>query len=353
MKGSLLVNNSIVERSLQYAHQNLIPLIATIEITQVCNLSCSHCYNYDRSQPMPENLKEKALSKDEILSVIDQLIDLGSLYINFSGGEALTHPHIIEFVKRVRQKHSEPRLKSNGELLSENTCRELYRAGLAGLDVSVYGFSEKIYEEFCHRKTARDKVYQGMLNAKNAGLDIHASLISHRGSVNELAKMISWCKKNEIPFQITSEVTERLDGSDGARKHEITTDQYRNLLADEELAAYFSFKNDEHALQCSCARSVIGISSTGDIYPCVGAPLKAGNTRDEKIEVVWNNSTVFQKIRGLKTQDFKECSSCEVIDYCNRSSGSAYINSGDYTGCDPSFYDQAKIQKEFNERPSV
>jgi len=339
----------LLEKSLQYAYKNCIPLVSTIELTQACNFKCSHCYNYDRSDSMPKEFREKSLKDEEVFNVIDGLAELGALYINFSGGEACAHPKLIDFIKYVRQHHMEARIKSNGALIDKELANSLYDAGLAGADISLYGANSKTYEDFTGKEQSFERALAGIDNLIAVGIDLHISLILHRNNVDQLEDMINICKDRNLLFQISIEVTDRYDGTQGARENEITSEQYIELLKGP-YQDFFNSKNKDKAVQCSCARSVCGISSSGDVYPCIGAPIKSGNIREASLTSIWKNSKKLNDIRNLKREDFKTCQSCEYIESCNRSSGSIYINTGDYTGCDETVFKQAKIKHEVNSK---
>jgi radical SAM protein with 4Fe4S-binding SPASM domain len=92
---------------------------------------------------------------------------------------------------------------------------------------------------------------------------------------------------------------------------------------------------------------VCGISSKGEVYPCIGAPVPSGNLNVLSFEEIWNHSPVLNKIRNLQSKDFVECQKCQYIEYCSRSSGSIYTNTKNYTGCDSSTLMQAKKRETF------
>lgn len=339
---------SLLDGMIQKARAACIPLITTLEITQSCNYKCHHCYNFDRSSELPEKLKGNALKPEEILRIIDEVALSGALYLNFTGGEALLHPHLDDFIKRARANHLEARLKTNGSLLSKERCEKLDQAGLAGLDISLYGFSEDSYEKLTAKTGMFQKTIEGIRAAVAQGFDVYVSLILHRYNIDELKAMIDFCQTNSLKFQFSTEITERYDESRGSRDFEITKEQFQEQLAGE-FSDIFMHLNPEKSLQCSCARSVCGISSTGEVYPCIGAPLASGNLRDKSFADIWKNSEVLNKIRGLKSADFKSCMTCDHVEYCSRSSGSIYTNTGEYTGCDPVTLLQAKLRHEFHD----
>ena len=45
-------NSQAVVQSVQtWAHDRLVPLNASLEVTLACNIRCIHCYNFDRDEP--------------------------------------------------------------------------------------------------------------------------------------------------------------------------------------------------------------------------------------------------------------------------------------------------------------
>ena len=90
----------------QWAYRNLVPLSASIELTLRCNIRCLHCYNFDRDEPRAkcgatgarEAPAKPELSTDEILRVMEELRASGCLFLQLTGGEALSHPDLFVFL---------------------------------------------------------------------------------------------------------------------------------------------------------------------------------------------------------------------------------------------------------------
>lgn len=83
----------LIQKSFQRNH----PVYASLELTYVCNLHCRFCYNpvqrkgQSRIKPAPI-ANDAPLSFEEIVSALDQLQDLGVLYLTLTGGEPMLHP---------------------------------------------------------------------------------------------------------------------------------------------------------------------------------------------------------------------------------------------------------------------
>jgi len=105
------------------------PILAHIIPTRRCNLSCAYCNEYDKvSSPVPTA---------EMLRRIDLLAALGTEIITFSGGEPLLHPDLDKLIRRIRGHKRIATLITNGYLLSPERIRQLNRAGLEHLQISI------------------------------------------------------------------------------------------------------------------------------------------------------------------------------------------------------------------------
>lgn len=105
------------------------PLQCSLYVTDQCNLDCAYCTEYDNSQPHP--------SLDDLTRWLTKVRDLGTLRVALAGGEPLTHPDIVEVVRRARGLGLATSLTTNGFLLTEALVRELDDAGLEVMQISV------------------------------------------------------------------------------------------------------------------------------------------------------------------------------------------------------------------------
>jgi uncharacterized radical SAM superfamily Fe-S cluster-containing enzyme len=105
------------------------PIVAQIVPTRRCNLACSYCNEYDDfSSPV---------GTTEMLRRVDRLAALGTTIITASGGEPLLHPDFTEIIRRVRGHGIIATVITNGYPLTQTTIRNLNRAGLDYMQVSI------------------------------------------------------------------------------------------------------------------------------------------------------------------------------------------------------------------------
>ncbi len=105
------------------------PILAHIIPTRRCNLACTYCNEYDDfSKPVP---------LEEMFRRVDKLHQLGCAIITQSGGEPLLHPELDQIIARVRRGGSLAGMITNGYLLTADRIRQLNRAGLDHLQISI------------------------------------------------------------------------------------------------------------------------------------------------------------------------------------------------------------------------
>lgn len=324
---------SVSDRIWRIAYETCTPLGATVEITLRCNLRCVHCYNFDRALPYPKERAGRELGADEIRSVLDQLAALGCLFVAFTGGEALLHPQLDDFIRHARKRRFAVRVKSNGTLLGRERVARLVDAGAIGVDVSLYGASPATHDAFTLDPGSFERTVQGIENARDAGMLVKVSICLVKDNAHETEAMLRLVGSLGVRAGIDPHVTSRYDG---------TRDPLDRRLDRETLEAVYRGPlrfllrppecNPDLAPQCGCARSVIGIAATGDVYPCIGAPIPAGNVRQAPLARIWETSPEFLRIRSLRPDDFPVCKPCPDRPFCRRSSGAVYVVTGDYTG---------------------
>ncbi|MFQ5905928.1 MAG: radical SAM protein, partial [bacterium] len=85
------------------------------------------------------HLAEEELSTEELISLADQLGDLGVKSVSISGGEPFMRKDLVQFVRALKKKKMWVNVTTNGSLLSEKNRQGLIQAGLDSLTVSIDG----------------------------------------------------------------------------------------------------------------------------------------------------------------------------------------------------------------------
>ena len=129
-----------------------------IEVTNHCNIRCIMCGR--TYYPRPRGY----MSFDLYRELIDQLrvpLDIN----HFGLGEPLLHKHIVDMIRYSSEHGMRTQLVTNGTLLTPDISRELIRAGLSCLWVSIDGATDKTYEKI--RPGAKFKTVVGNIESFN------------------------------------------------------------------------------------------------------------------------------------------------------------------------------------------
>jgi MoaA/NifB/PqqE/SkfB family radical SAM enzyme len=195
----------IVRTAQVWAHDNLVPLNASLEITLACNIRCVHCYNFDRDQPLrrtgaapdgaPGSVPVSAcaterpeLSTDEILRLMDDLRAAGCLFLSLTGGEVLSHPDLFVFLDRARDLNLAVQLLTNGTLLRPGIAKRLGSyANLLGVSVSLYGASAAVHDGITQVKGSFARTWAGVERLRAAGVVVRLKFIVMRQNAHETA----------------------------------------------------------------------------------------------------------------------------------------------------------------------
>ena len=343
--------SSYLSQAIRKASELYMPMNVTFELSQACNLRCTHCYNFDRKQVVRPKSEKPALNTGEIMRILGEIRRAGGLVVAFSGGEAILHPHLLDFVAETRRLRMGARLKSNGTLITAEKARELFAAGVSELEVSLYGASPDTHDRFTRVPSSFQKTVDGVKHAVQAGISSTVNFVMHHDCVHEFEDMLALADELEVQHAMSLELTKRYDGTVDSLDQRLTKEDLITLYTGPRKDYFANAINRSDSVQCACARTNAGIGFDGTVYPCIGAPVPAGDVREESFDQIWRTSRVFNWIRGLTLKDFKSCAPCDLRQYCQRSSGAIYTNTGDYTGKEDWTCEQAALLKELNEVP--
>jgi radical SAM protein with 4Fe4S-binding SPASM domain len=87
-----------------------------------------------------------------------------------------------------------------------------------------------------------------------------------------------------------------------------------------------------YSTRCPCGIQYCRITPDGKVTPCPYLPVVAGDLRQQSFAEVWNNSPVFQQIRGGELDG--KCGICEYRLICGGCRARAQANTGHFMGPD-------------------
>lgn len=109
-----------------------------IEITNMCNMSCSFCHGHSR--------EFRKMNRDEFALILDKLTEHTKYIYYHLMGEPLTHPLLPEFIKLSGERGYKSIITTNGTLLKKRGD-EVLKAGVHKVNISLHSFESGTDEE--------------------------------------------------------------------------------------------------------------------------------------------------------------------------------------------------------------
>ncbi len=103
--------------------------------------------------------------------------DKGFKKLIFTGGEPLLHPDLDELISFARQFEFELAMQTNGILLTKNRVKELKKAGLDQILISIHSHLSFVEDEIMSGKNVLEKQLKGLVNANEEGITCFLTLV--------------------------------------------------------------------------------------------------------------------------------------------------------------------------------
>ena len=347
------------------------PLFAWFSLTDACNLNCKYCFTdakyYPPGSPEPPHHE---LSTEEVFSIIDNIAEAGTDIVMFAGGEPTLREDLVEIV-RYASSRMRVAMNSNGYLLDERLCRDLARAGLSQVKISVDGMEKN--HDWNRGEGSFQRTMDALRNLVKVGVP-KVILIMTLTNLNydELEKMVELSMNMGVDFTMVEFLP--LGRASEGKEWTLTKEQLeraqRYLVEAQERYGWqrVAFENryivaeDEYCKKiCSdpnepcgfydfcvgCISSIYsysinasGKATAGDIMT-----LEVGDLRKEKLKDVWENAELFKVIRNRENLKGK-CGKCQYRYICGGCRRRAYTYTGDIMAADPGCWKGAGDKSE-------
>jgi len=168
-----------------------------VSVTDRCDFRCTYCMSED----MDFLPKKDVLSLEELDRLCNTFIDLGVKKLRITGGEPLVRKNIMKLFsnlgKKLGQGLEELTLTTNGSQL-DRYAKDLFKNGVRRINVSLDSLEKNKFKKIT-RIGDLDKVINGIMVAKKAGLKIKINAVALKGiNDNEILNLVNWCGENKF-----------------------------------------------------------------------------------------------------------------------------------------------------------
>lgn len=165
-------------------------------ISNVCQLNCLFCGGNNGHMESFECEGRRILSDSEIMNIIKAYIRCGGGDVQFTGGEPLLNPMIVEHCKMICSMGARAEINSNGIALTEDMAKSLADAGVKEIKISLPGFTK---ESYLHT-TGKDYFDIVTNNIRNASkyIKVRVNTVVTNTVIKELDEIFKYCINNQL-----------------------------------------------------------------------------------------------------------------------------------------------------------
>ncbi len=354
-------------------------------LTQRCNLECSHCY----MSAFAGADTRGELSTAECRRVMDEIALVNpNVFLILTGGEPLLRKDIWDIAAYAAEKRFTTVLGTNGVLLREPEAKLMRANGVLGASISLDSTDRAKHDAFRRLAGSWDAAVRATRVLSDAGLDFSLHMSVTDWNVAEVPAMIDLAMelgakvlnffflvrtgRGKNLTDIDPEAYERiltylarvqgvgsgppsfvkaLFGLGERRSAEKFEDPWSvpvgradGLLIRAKCAPHFRrilyemnpssplLRNYAHG-SCPAGKYYCRITPEGDVTPCPYMPVAAGNLREGSFADLWRTAPVFGDLRDPRLGG--RCGVCEFSKICGGCRCRAYATHGDYLAEDP------------------
>lgn len=281
-----------------------------LEITELCNCKCVHCY-----EGQSHCKRTNPLSLEEWKDIIDQLKELEVNNVIIIGGEPCIHPDIKPIVRYVAEKNIPATLFTNGTLFDDE-LRQIVLDCKLKLKFSLYGHCAELHDSITKKKGSFERLINSINYFVTNGIDVNISIVLMHENEAHYDEIIRFVDSLGVKKYKTDVIREVYGGTQNS--HVPTLDRIVNLK--KRRKPVFPKVNQERFdrafFENTCWSGRIVVSEDGTVLPCVfERDILLGNVRNNSLNEIINAKPAklcwehcFEKI--------DECAECEFRFAC-------------------------------------
>lgn len=342
---------TLEERIVFSSRNNRYLLRVLLELSPICNFSCPFCYV--RKSP-----KEMLIEGKNILrfsywkGILDQLFEMGVLFVGFTGGECMLHPDFIEIYEYAASKGFFLSLISNGSCLTDNILDTFKKYPPANISITVYGGTEQTYQKICGKGEYYQKVKANLQRLSEANIPFSLQMTVSRDNVKDIPEVYALSKRFNVRFGCADTLIacERCTEEIQATNH-VTDDEYREMMkflhrmdnkGEAPSPLPISPKTNISGIECSAGRSSAFINHEGMMLLCVSYQEVRVSTFEHSLKECWQE--VVKKADQIP--HIEECNGCIHAARCIHCFGAHYYDTGNFTTPSPKLCFKKKHPEE-------
>lgn len=293
--------------TLQRTWRDNILFSALVELTYRCNLNCFFCYNDPQLRGVP-------LTTEQYVRFFEDLRELGTLNLTFSGGEPLARADFFTLGRQARELGFVVRVKSNGHALNGRLARRLREeVDPFIVEISLHGARAETHDRQTRVPGSFGKLLANLGEMQALGLRVKLNSPLTAWNEAEIEAMFALADEWELPIQFDPQITPRDDGDPGPLSVASSREGVARLLArqreraaarqtDREPRSTDAAAEVAGSKHCGAGSATVTVDPFGNVCPCVQWRRRVGNLHEQSIQTIWRQSWELAEVRRLAVE---------------------------------------------------
>ena len=327
------------------------PNVIAIELTEACPLRCKHCYlDAGNGVTMPYQ---------DVCKILDEVKGFALEHIQLTGGEPLLHPNFFEILERTIALGGDIHVFTSGYINNRATVEKLkaYAKENITLQVSLDGM-ESYHDAFRGVNGCFQKTVSFIREMVAAGYRVIIGMCIDEQDYDEVKRVCRMVKKIGAVGLRLGAISDRGRAEDTLATNVEKMKQIKSLqqkISSEEDSEAFKIiyasdeqkmRDSEYGHNCGMGQTIVKISPTGDISPCLMSEIVVGNALSDSIKSAQlKYSRIFENIH-IPSVTF--CSGCQNEILCANCINEALLHKKaikDCRWCDEQKQALSKLQR--------
>lgn len=334
--------NLFINKLFMKADLGKIPLAGTFELTSRCTLDCKMCYIHKGICNKEAQSREK--STEWWLNLAEDCKKRGTLNLLLTGGEPLVRSDFKEIYLKLREMGFLLNINTNATLIDDEYIEFFRVYPPQRLNITLYGCSERTYEELCGDGSAYEKVKHAIEGLKKNGVNIRFNYTVTPLNKDDLSKARAYARALGIEMKTVTYIFEPVRASGDAFRlspEEAAKLDFENKLqslTEERLAEIVKsgkkgeqgrrreFLTDEcEGISCRAGLSSFWVTYDGKMTPC--GMMTHPSVEIEDFNTAW--ACMNQAHEEIKMP--RECRDCEYRKNCDICAAVSLAETGDFS----------------------
>ncbi|MFA5652151.1 MAG: radical SAM protein [Candidatus Paceibacterota bacterium] len=303
------------------------PIAVQVEVTEMCNDTCRHCYNFFRH----DNYVCKTMSEGEVSIVISELQKYQVVRGVITGGEPLIVPDIfLKLAEGMASIGMRTTVNTNLILFNKAIGTELLKIGTGTIMTSLIGDTPELHDFVTQNPGSWKGTVNGIELAKSMGFRVLVNMVLTKWNIHRV---------REVGNLVGSLGANTFGATRACAPGPIAKDFHKNLISIEELRESlkilyelkekWDYKVDifEHYPWCAlgdlekysylarrkCTAGITSctIGADGELRPCGHSSMRYGNVFSEGLSKPW------MKMNDWRKQIYSgSCIKCSFFNRC-------------------------------------